>query len=92
MVDHSVAGNVFTRTNARILLRGQYVLFIGGTMTHPTLLNREKLIHLILDSVQRAAYKDLVALLDDGSLLTDKEKIAKCEPSFRKNSDMFKRF
>ena len=36
-----------------------------------------------LDSVQRAAYKDLVALLDDGSLLTDKEKIAKCEPSFR---------
>jgi len=64
MVDHSVAGNVFTRTNARILLRGQYVLFIG-------------------DSVQRAAYKDLVALLDDGSLLTDKEKIAKCEDSFR---------
>jgi len=58
MVDHSVAGNVFTRTNARILLRGQYVLFIG-------------------DSVQRAAYKDLVALLDDGSLLTDKEKNCK---------------
>ena len=42
MVDHSVAGNVFTRTNARILLRGQYVLFIGGLMTHPTLVNREK--------------------------------------------------
>ena len=32
MADHSVAGNVFTRTNARILLRGQYVLFIGGKM------------------------------------------------------------
>ena len=46
----SIAGNVFSRHNARVLLNGKYILFIG-------------------DSVQRAAYKDLVALLDDGSLL-----------------------
>ena len=36
-----------------------------------------------LDSVQRAAYKDLIALLDNGSLLSDKEKKGKCEDSFR---------
>ena len=52
-------------------------------------LKRKNLDFAFLDSVQRAAYKDLVALLDDGSLLTDKEKIAKCEDSFRKNSENF---
>lgn len=60
----SIAGNVFSRHNARVLLNGKYILFIG-------------------DSVQRAAYKDLVALLDDGSLLNEKEKKGKLEESFR---------
>jgi len=62
--EYDLAGNLFTRHNARVLLNGKYILFIG-------------------DSVQRGAYKDLVALLDDGSLLTDQEKKAKLEASFR---------
>ena len=55
-------------------------------------LKRKILDLAFLDSVQRAAYKDLVALLDEGSLLTDKEKIAKCEDSFRKISEKFQDF
>ena len=62
--DIDLAANLFTRHNARVLLNGKYILFIG-------------------DSVQRGAYKDLVALLADGALLTDQEKKAKLEQHFR---------
>jgi len=50
---------------------------------HARILLRGRYILMIGDSVQRGAYKDLVALLEDGTLLSESEKIAKCEPHFR---------
>lgn len=50
---------------------------------HARNLLRNKYILFIGDSVQRGAYKDLVALLQDGTLMSDEEKKAKCEKSFR---------
>ncbi|CAG5094640.1 Oidioi.mRNA.OKI2018_I69.XSR.g13735.t1.cds [Oikopleura dioica] len=35
------------------------------------------------DSVQRCVYKDLIALLEDGCMMTEKEKRAKLEPCYR---------
>jgi hypothetical protein len=39
---------------------------------HARILLRGRYILMIGDSVQRGAYKDLVALLEDGTLMTDK--------------------
>ena len=38
------------------------------------------------DSVQRGMYKDLVALLNDGSFMTSEEKRAKGEDTYRNDT------
>ena len=39
---------------------------------HARILLRGRYLLMIGDSVQRGAYKDLVALLEDGTLMTDR--------------------
>ena len=47
-------GVPFMRSQARILTKNKYILFLG-------------------DSVQRAMYKDFIALLDNAEMLTGEE-------------------
>jgi len=62
------------------------IFFCGIMPERDRTLLRGKYILMIGDSVQRGAYKDLVALLEDGTLMTDSEKIAKCERTFRNDN------
>ena len=47
------------------------------------ILLKQKYVLIMGDSVQRGMYKDLVALLNDGSFMTSEEKRAKGEDSYR---------
>ncbi|CBY08399.1 unnamed protein product [Oikopleura dioica] len=44
---------------------------------------KDKYILIIGDSVQRCVYKDLIALLEDGCLMTESEKRSKMEHCYR---------
>ena len=66
----SAAASFFTRHNARVLLNGKYILMIGGKfgsqIFESLVLDKsfcQFLSQFFSDSVQRCAYKDLVALL-----------------------------